>query len=101
MRLKHGESDKFLGKVENAERFANVKEKTFAAVLHGCGLENEINRFRNGHKKTIHIGMRDRDRTAICNLIFENGNDTTATAEDISKANNGEGALGPLRFATG
>ena len=38
--------------------------------------------------------MRDRNRTAVGNLIFEFGNDAAATTEDIAKANDGECVLG-------
>ncbi len=41
--------------------------------------------------------MRNGDGSAVGNLIFENGNDAAATAQHVSKTDNGKRALIFLR----
>src|SRR4026208_1584916 len=93
MRFESGEPDKIFGEIENANRLTHVENESLATIFHRCGLEDEIDRLGDGHEEAIHVGMRDGDRPAIRNLPFEDGNDTAATAEYISKTDDGEGAF--------
>src|SRR6185503_18729757 len=93
MRFESGEPDKVFGKIEDADGLTHVEHESLTSVFHGCSLQNKIDRFRNGHEKTIHVGMRDSDRPAVRNLPFEDGDNAAATAEHISKADDGKCAF--------
>src|SRR5688500_8203858 len=93
MRLETGEPYKVLGEIKNADRLTHVEHKSLATIFHRGRLQNKIDRFRNGHAEAIHSRMRNSHRPAICDLRFEDRDDTAATTKHIPKTNDGEGTF--------
>src|SRR5262249_38241216 len=62
----------------------------------GSCLNEEADRLGDGHEKSLRFRMRNCDRTAIANLLLENGNDTAPASEDVAKAHAAEaGTVAP------
>src|SRR5688572_12525716 len=97
MRLKAGETDKVFGKIKNADRLTHVKHECLAPIFHRCRLQDKIDRFRDGHKEAIHIGMSNGNGPAIGDLRLEDRNNTAATAKHVPEADDGEGTLVTVR----
>jgi len=53
--------------------------------------------FRDSHEKALHLWMRDRNRTALGDLAFKDGNDAAAAAEYIPKTDSDECSAESLR----
>src|ERR1051325_10595059 len=47
----------FFGQIRYLDRFTHVQDEDFASATHRAGLQNELGRFRNGHKVTGHFRM--------------------------------------------
>ncbi len=93
VRLQPGEADQVFGKAEDADRFTHVENKGLTTALHRSRLQHKIDSFRDGHEETEHIGVRNRDWTAVRDLLLEDRDDGAAAAQHVPKTDNREGAL--------
>ena len=59
-------------------RLAHIQHKDFPALCISPCLQHKRYGFRYGHKIADNIRMRDRNRAALCNLLFKQRNDASA-----------------------
>ena len=83
--LRTGEFDHTFGKVGNLHRFTHIEDEDLTAVALGTGLEDEFTGLGNQHEETHDTLVGDGHRTAILDLLTEEGDDGTVAAEDIAE----------------
>ena len=74
VRFKAGKPNQVPGQTVDFYGGAHVQDKNLSALGKSSGLQYQTYRLRNRHKITNDIGMRDRYRPSLFNLLFENGN---------------------------
>ena len=72
------------------DRTAHIEHEDLAALCVGAGQHHEADRLRNRHKVADDVRMRDRDGTALCDLLFEQRDDGTVAAEHVAEAHRDE-----------
>ena len=74
VRFKAGKPNQVSGQAVDFYGRAHIQNKNLSAPGKSSRLQNQTDRLRNRHKITNDIGMRDRYRPSLFNLLFENGN---------------------------
>ena len=72
--------------VIDADGFAHVEHKDFAAFGVSCGLEDEADGFGDGHEVADDVAVGDGDGAAVGDLLLEEGDDGAVAAEDVAEA---------------
>ncbi len=86
-----GEADHLAGELDDLHRLAHVELEHLALVGHRTGLEHEAHGFGDGHEVARHLGIGDRDRSALDDLAEERRHDAAAAAEHVAEAHCREG----------
>ena len=74
IRFKAGKPNQVSGQTVDFYGRAHIQDKNFSALGKSARLQNQTDCLRNRHKITNDIGMRDRYRPSLFNLLFENRN---------------------------
>ena len=77
----------FYRQVHYPHRISHVKEIEPSLICYCVGEYNKSTRFGDSHEIARGVRIRDGNRTPLLNLLRENGNDATAAADHIPKAN--------------
>src|SRR5438067_413903 len=72
----------------NLDWLTHVKHANLSAFANCSGLQNKLRRLRNRHKEPAHLGMRDGNGPALCNLLLKGWDDAPAGTQYIPKTNN-------------
>lgn len=83
--LSTGEGYHSFCQIDNLDGFAHVENEDFASISHSTGFEDEAAGFRDKHEIANDVGMGDFYRTAILDLLAEDGNNGAIAAKDIAE----------------
>ena len=85
IRLKTGKLDQVTGKGIDFYRNTHIQHEDLTAPGISSGLHNQADRLRDGHKIADNIGVCNRHRAALGNLLFEQRNDRTIAAQNVAE----------------
>ena len=74
IRFKAGKPNQVSSQTVDFYGRAHIQDKNLSALGKSSGLQNQTYRLRNRHKIANDIGMSDRYRPSLFNLLFENRN---------------------------
>lgn len=86
VRLQSGEADHVAGEVVDLVLFAHVEDVDLGICRHGGRLQDEAASLRDAHEVADDLRVGDGDGSALCDLLAEDLDDATLTAEDVAKA---------------
>ena len=84
--LESGKADQIAGQGINFHGTAHVEDEDFAAVGIGACLHDETYGLGHGHEIADDIGVRDRNRSTLGNLLFEDRHYRTVAAQHVAEA---------------
>lgn len=84
------EADHLFRQVFDFDRLSHVQDEELSALGNGYRLENQGSCLGDRHEKADDVRMGDSDRSALFNLLFEDGNDRSVGAQDVSEADRHE-----------
>ena len=73
------------GEVVDTDRLAHVEDADAVAIAHGGSLHYEAASLGNGHEEAVDLAVRDRDRTALCDLFLEARDHRAIAAQHIAE----------------
>src|SRR6516162_8541809 len=76
--LKAGEQDQVPSQIGNSHRLPHIENTYLSTLGNGGGLQDKLAGFGDGHEVSAHVRMSYGHRATLCNLLFENWDDTTA-----------------------
>ena len=88
-----GQADQVSGQRVDLDRLTHVEHEDLAAVCVSARLKHQADRLRDRHKIADDIGMGDRYRAALRDLLLEERDDRTVAAQHVAKAHRDEFGL--------
>ena len=90
IRLIAGQADQVAGHGVDLDRLAHIEHEDLAALGVIAGLQDERNRFGNRHKETRDVGMCDRHRAALRDLLLKERDHAAVAAEHVAETHRNE-----------
>ena len=90
IRFETGEADEVARKRVDLDGAAHVEDEDLAATGVGAREEDEADGLGDGHEVADDVRVRDRDGTALLDLLFEDRDDAAVGAEDVAEADGHE-----------
>ena len=87
IRFETGEADQVAREGVNLDRAAHVKDEDLAAAGVGARQKHEADSLGNRHEIADDVGVGNRDRTSLLDLLLEDRDDTAVGAEDVAETN--------------
>ncbi len=66
--------DHFFRQLGNLHRLPHIQYEHIAALAHGASLNHQLSRFGDGHEVAGDIGMGNRNRPTLANLLVKTRN---------------------------
>ena len=88
-----GQLDQIMHQINNADRVPHVQHVNRTTLTKHARLNYELNRFRDGHKESLHFLMSYGDGSARSNLLLKERDYTAPTSHHVAEANTAQASL--------
>src|SRR5262245_36474516 len=85
-----GQSNHLARQIDDAHRLSHVEHENLPSGSHGSGLQHELGRFGDRHEVTRDLGMRNRHRATLRDLLAELRDYTSRAAQHVAEAHDHE-----------
>ncbi len=81
-----GQRDHLAGEVDDLDRLAHLEHEDVAGLADRLGLQHEPRGLGDGHEVAGDLGVGDRERSAVAQLLLEDRHDRAAAGEHVAEA---------------